>query len=110
MKNITIIVIIIVIALAAILWLLCRRKRELPPLTLRILLWIRGTIRHTARCVKQRALRPMYKKRLREAFAEMAAEKQPIKLSELESTFSEEALQVISEEEENEKELLILMN
>lgn len=102
-------VVIGVIVAAAILWLLSRRKRKLPPLTLRIMLWIRSVIRHTARCVKQRALRPLYKKRLREAFVELAAEKQPIKLSDLESNFSEEVT-VTPEEEETEKELLVLMN
>lgn len=97
-----------VIVAAAILWLLSRRKRKLPPLTIRILLWIKSMIRHTARCVKQRALRPLYKKRLREAFVELAAEKQPIKLSDLESDFSEGV--TVTPEEEEEKELLVLMN
>lgn len=93
---------IIIAAIITVLWLFRRRRRELPPLTLRIMLLVRSMIRHTWMLVKKRALRPLYHKRLREALAEMASEREPIKLSDLESTFSED--------EETKKELLILMN
>lgn len=108
--NIIIGIIIIGIGITAvILWLLSRRKRKLPPLTLKIVLWVRDMIRRTFLCVKKRALRPLYTKRLSKAFVELAAEKQPIKLSDLESDFSE-GVTVTPEEEETEKEVLILTN
>lgn len=112
MNKLSIIVIMIAAAAIIILYLLSkRRKRKLPPLVLRILIWVRSTIRHTARCVKQRALLPLYKKRLSKAFVELASEREPIKLSDLESTFSEGAVTTVApEEEETEKELLVLMN
>ena len=100
--------IIIAAIIAVIFWLKRKRRRELPPLTLRIIIWIRGTIRHIARCVKQRALRPLYRKRLSKALIEIAAEKQPIKLSDLESISSKGI--TVTPEEETEKELLVLMN
>ena len=46
---------IIIAAIITVLWLFRRRRRELPPLTLRIMLLVRSMIRHTWMLVKKRA-------------------------------------------------------